>query len=853
MFEDISQNGIKNRNPRGLKGIIVWVILFAFPLWAEHIKVDMDTRGDATAAGFTSWQASHGLSKSFGDLTVSLALLNPPSSTDWKINWYNKDGLNKYELAMDCFYANFDDGTSSHPSYQGGTIVMTLEGLTPGAHTVISYHNAPWPVSKYGRAICSCQIHVDDIKQLIIQPSQYVTDDTDITSTFFTVEAVAGQPVVIRFEPVGDSATELCTAVLNGFEIDNLASVDSYAANPMPVDGDHHVFANNDDAAAGSAGTGYTVLSWTASLFAVEHDVYFGTDRDGVENATISTAGVYRGRQSGADTDWNAENLDSKLTYYWRIDTVKADGSITKGYVWSFQTRHLAYRTAEGYGRFARAGRYGRTIEVTTLEDYNPGSEAVIEGSLRQAIEVEKGARVVVFRVGGTIFLKGKLVIPADGGNVYVAGQTAPGEGICVARYPFGMLGAEDAVIRHIRTRVGDYAQISLDGMGMASSNHCIIDHCSISWSIDEGHSSRSARNITFSRNIISEALNNSYQYADHSFAGSISGNIGSYHHNLLAHCAGRNWSLAGGLEPDGEYAGYCDIRNNVVYNWQHRTTDGGVMRCNFVNNYYLPGAATTLFLLMRPDGDQMGTGNPQMFYISGNRMEGYPQFDTDNWNGVSPNYATESQIRSDVPFFPSYVTTHPVAEILENVLNDVGATCPRRDAIDRRIIDEVWERRFTYRGSIDHLPGIIDTQEDVGGYPILKSGPVPPDSDHDGLPDWWEQDKGLNPNSPVGDTSDIHGDPDGDGFTHLDDYLEYLAEGGTQFPTYNCAEANMADLDDDCQVTIQDFSLFTGLLALGLPGGDVNGDGSIDLLDLVGFVNNWLVCYREPMSACYR
>jgi hypothetical protein len=606
---------------------------------AEHIKVDMDARYDSTADGFLSWQEVHGTSNVFGDLTVSFELISPPASTLSKIGWENKNGLNLYELAMDCLYARFDDGASARPSFDGGTFLLTLSGLTPGPHTFISYHNALWPVSKYNRTICACRISIDDVERITVQPSQAVTSDSAVVSTFLTFNATAGQPVRIRFEPVGDPATQIFTTVLNGFEIDNLAPIDSYAANPSPAHGDEHVFANNDFPAAGQAASGYTLLSWQASEFAAEHDVYFGNSEADVRDATPVSSGIYKGRQSANATSWEATGLHCKDRYFWRIDTVKADASVTKGQVWSFRTRRLAWPSAEGYGRFARGGSYGSVCEVTTLDDYNPDAgETPISGSLRQAIEIEKGPRVIVFRVGGTIFLKKKLVIGADGGDVYVAGQTAPGDGICLTRYPFGTLGASDAIIRFVRTRVGDYAQTSLDGMGMASSDHCIIDHCSISWSIDEGHSSRGAKNITFSYNIISEALNHSYQYANHSFAASISGNRGSYHHNLLAHCAGRNWSLAGGLEPDGRtYAGYCDIRNNVVYNWRNRTTDGGVMRCNFVNNLYLPGPASTHFLLMRPDGDQMDTGNPQMFYISGNRMEGYPQYDANNWAGVVP------------------------------------------------------------------------------------------------------------------------------------------------------------------------------------------------------------------------
>src|SRR5580765_8356445 len=267
----------------------------------------------------------------------------------------------------------------------------------------------------------------------------------------------------------------------------------------------------------------------------------------------------------------------------------------------------LAFPGAEGYGRFAKGGRGGKVYEVTTLEDYlsdkDPAkSEPVIHGSLREAVEAD-GPRTIVFRVGGTIQLKDKLVIH----NPYctVAGQTAPGDGICIRGATFGFYGTHDGIIRYVRVRVGDESGKTYDGMGFASSDNCIIDHCSISWTIDEAVSSRGAKNITFQRNIIAEPLNMSVHShyvgtgKGHSFAGSISGDIGSFHHNLLANAAGRNWSLAGGLTKGGKFAGYLDLRNNVVWNWDNRTNDGGVRRLNLVGNYYIPGPATHVFHLL--------------------------------------------------------------------------------------------------------------------------------------------------------------------------------------------------------------------------------------------------------------
>ena len=205
----------------------------------------------------------------------------------------------------------------------------------------------------------------------------------------------------------------------------------------------------------------------------------------------------------------------------------------------------IAFPTAEGYGRFAQGGRGGRVIHVTNLNDSG-------EGSLRAAVE-QSGPRTVVFDVSGLITLESRLIIRKTNSELTIAGQTAPGNGICLRKYNMGMLGATNVIVRYMRVRPGNLSGMTLDGMGMASSDNCIIDHCSISWTLDEAISTRGAHNITLQRTLISEALNAAghKKYppgTEHGYAASIGGDIGSFHHNLLAHCAGRNWSLAGGL-----------------------------------------------------------------------------------------------------------------------------------------------------------------------------------------------------------------------------------------------------------------------------------------------------------------
>ena len=439
-----------------------------------------------------------------------------------------------------------------------------------------------------------------------------------------------------------------------------------------------------------------------------------------------------------------------------------------------------AFPTAEGYGRFAQGGRGGRILHVTNLNDSGPGS-------LRDAVE-QAGPRTVVFDVSGLITLESRLIIRSTNSNLTIAGQTAPGKGICLRKYNFGMLGATNVIIRYVRVRPGNLSGMTLDGMGMASSDNCIIDHCSISWTLDEAISTRGAHNITLQRTLISEALNEAghKKYpagTQHGYAASIGGDIGSFHHNLLAHCAGRNWSLAGGLsKPKNEYAGRLDLRNNVVYNWKNRATDGGAHEVNFVNNFYQPGPATKFFFAL--NAQYGGFPGSQRYFFDGNVMPGYfgltnqtaGRTATTERGGRLP---TEYSPWSDTPFFESHVKTHSAYESYTNVLADVGCNFPALDEHDARVIAEVRSGSFKFKGSKTGLPGLPDSQDDVGGwenYPEVHR-PVDWDTDGDGLPDDWEKRAGLNPKS----AADASVDRDSDGYPNLEEYLGSLVG---EFPT---------------------------------------------------------------------
>ena len=787
---------------------VVLVAVFAGVSHAQHLKVDISTTGQTRghAPDFTQWimpiNSGSTISETFDSITVKLEMTSPPADSEHylKCQYANKDGQTyDFKLSYDGVWPHWkDDAQSADMPYpNGGALTMTITGLSTGLHNIITYHNIPYKESKtwsvgdkvYTSDISDCIVTVDDVYATITTPTIDNRNDATCGYAFFTVNAVAGTSVVISLTPAHNRSMD--NVFLNGFEIDAPGEPSKMSSEPVPSDGDMHVDVNNDDPAAGEASNGYTTLSWTPSAFAVSHDVYFGTNQTDVLNATTANGTIFKGNQT--ETTYPATGMSALKTYYWRIDEIDATGAISQGEVWSFSPRRVAFPGAEGWGRFSRGGRGGSVIHVTNLDD--SGS-----GSLRAAIEAN-GPRTVVFDVSGLIQLNSRLIL----NNPYctVAGQTAPGKGICIRDYDFGTQGGSDFIIRYVRVRVGKIAGTdkTLGGMGMGSTDHSIIDHCSISWSQDEAFSSRQAGNITLQRTLISEPLhvaghNNYPAGSSHGFAASIGGEVASFHHNLLAHCEGRNWSLAGGLDPSSTHTGSLDIRNNVVYNWDGRTTDGGAQYVNFVRNYYKPGPATNNgpFTELNPQFEHPEFG-PQQYYVEGNEMEGHhgPEGPLPPFDGVKPQGTQSAPVTVPEPFFEHYVTTHSATEAYENVLNDVGCNHPMLDDHDTRIINETRNGTFTYRGSVTERPGLPDNQVDVGGwedYPEIHR-PADFDTDHDCMPNDWELAKGLNPNDPA-DSNTI----DQDGYTMLEVYLNSLAYAVT-------------DVDDDASYISNEFVLY--------------------------------------------
>lgn len=635
---------------------------------------------------------------------------------------------------------------------------LKISGLKEGKHTLLTFHNAFDVIT--GKTFSPIKIFVNGKLAETLNASQRANAKIDATMAYLTFNAVKAQDVIISFEIDPKSNPDVVKQiVINGFELDT-PNLMNQARTPEPKNGDEHVEAAKN-----------VILKWDASKNAVAHKLYFGEDKNAVANANESSKEF---RTKSIETIFPVSDLYSGTTYYWRVDEIDSNGDITLGNVWSFKPAQLAFPGAEGYGRFAVGGRGGKVVEVTNLNDDGPGS-------LRDAVNQQIGPRTIVFNVSGDIKLDSRLVVNQP--YITIAGQTAPGEGITITRAPIGLTG-DDGVIRFLKVRIGGGK--TYDGMGLTGANFSIIDHCSISWTIDESFSSRGAHHITLQRTLISEALNvaghDKYEAGKmHGYAATIGGDIGSFHHNLLAHNEGRNWSIGGGLSGDGFYTGRVDIRNNVVYNWGQRATDGGANEVNFVGNYYKPGASTKIFVALNAQHEGVGKGM-QRYYFDGNVMPGY--FDEKTQDKGRKMTITHNEIVNyltfvDKPFFESFVNTQSANGAYKNVLSDVGATQPFFDKHDNRIIDETLKGTFTYKGSKSGLGGMIDNEADQGGWPNFASDTRPADwdTDHDGLPNWWEKAFGLNENSKAGDFSEANSDADKDGFTQLDNYLDWMAQ----------------------------------------------------------------------------
>ncbi len=451
-----------------------------------------------------------------------------------------------------------------------------------------------------------------------------------------------------------------------------------------------------------------------------------------------------------------------------------------------------AFPGAEGGGMFATGGRGGKVLHVTNLNDSG-------EGSLRWACS-QNYPRIIVFDVAGVIELQSQLRV--DKNDCTIAGQTAPGDGICLKNYTF-RISASNVIVRFIRCRMGDELKTEDDAMQVMSHDddkykNIIIDHCSVSWCTDECASFYGMRDFTFQWNIVSESLRVSvHDKGNHGYGGIWGGNNATYHHNLLAHHDSRNPRI------DHDYVstqkGPVSIVDNVVYNWKGNTCYGGesanttntYRKYNFLNNYYKPGPETPSNHIWFLDPttscsnctNAMGCSTvvPGHFYMTGNYMYGKDAMTADNWTGTTAKDAVISTIKSSSVFadatVSSYLTVHQAQKSFDAVLAYSGAS-HERDKIDTRIADETKNGTYTYKGSKGGTKGLIDTQSDVGGWPEYKFESTDQklkDSDSDGMPDWFEEKFGLN-KSNKDDAAQITLDKYSR-YTNLEMYLHYLVK----------------------------------------------------------------------------
>ena len=454
----------------------------------------------------------------------------------------------------------------------------------------------------------------------------------------------------------------------------------------------------------------------------------------------------------------------------------------------------LAFPGAEGGGMYVTGGRGGKVIHVTSLEDSG-------EGSLRAALE-ESGPRTIVFDVAGIIRLKSKLNITE--GDVTIAGQTAPGTGICIADNTVEV-SADNVIIRFLRFRLGDQGNgldDSSDAIWGRYRSDIILDHCSMSWSIDECASFYANRNFTMQWCIISEALKNTtvHSKGSHGYGGLWGGRNASFHHNLLAHNDSRNARIDHPGIYDNNTAthrGNVDFRNNVIYNWGNEVTYGGEDgHFNIVGNYYKAGPAS----------------KSRQYYVNAYRESNgetyaYPElYLEDNYNslgvtgaGVVYKNGGSTELET-VPFSilsddskVCHTTTHPVQEAFGKVTEYAGASLVRDD-VDTRVTGNAVNGDYYRDGSNGSTKGMIDSQEDVGGWPEYSADAEneandKTDADGDDIPDWFEALFGQDGNlEPDGKTIDIYGR-----YTDFEMYLHYLVRnivsGQTEGGSYTVLE----------------------------------------------------------------
>ena len=734
---------------------------------AQNIDFDLPGKtapGKDTEVNYISWAVPRAESdtKSFdGGMTITITAGGAASAvgSNWSKTDVETNGLRI--IADEVLATNLDKGNMTQITEGSTSLILTITGMTAGMHTLKAYHNN----SDKNQTQPDIEVRVDgNVVATGVKFTSAAQSNAEAGTSFITFNVTEGQPVVITYSTVPEAGKTYTNTrvMINGLEFD-VAAIG--ATDPMPENHDFH------------AGTeeGTVTFSWTAPEGVVSHKMVLGTD-----SAAVAAATTYE--YEGTTAQYVKSGLSSMQKYWWRIDEVDGNGQVHQGQVWTFQPCQLAFPGAEGYGRYAIGGRGGIVYHVTNLS-----GDKDTPGSLLYGLVNIDEPRYIVFDVSGIIELDfaAQFVKP----YAYIAGQTAPGKGICIKASNINI--GSDVICRHIRFKrgLGIYGENTGNAMGMSGANHAIVDHCTAAWGTDETVSGRGALNISFQYSVISEALGiaGHKNYADgtnHGYAATIDGRIGSWHHNLLVNCAGRNWSMGGGMDGQNRPIGGLDLFNNVCYNWNSRTTDGNCHAVNFVNNYYKMGADTRKTILFTQDfEDAIAPDGIDQAYVSGNIRENRNHTLSNDKKGdtynATGNIPTTYQYLLSEPLFPSHATIHTAQDAMKIVTSYAGATMPMRDEQHQRNVRETLDGTYTYVGSKSRIKGEIDTEEDITEHAAGKGWEVYPeeqraadwDTDQDGMPDWWEQCIGSN--ASVANQND---DPNGDGWTLLEDYLEFMA-----------------------------------------------------------------------------
>lgn len=506
---------------------------------------------------------------------------------------------------------------------------------------------------------------------------------------------------------------------------------------------------------------------------------------------------IPRDVQQWSDSLMNAERVRSDAAWDKALPIITEEAKKGRPYIpWAARPYDLpqasvpAFPGAEGGGAYSFGGRGGKVIVVTSLEDRGPGT-------LREACETG-GARTIVFNVAGIIRLQTPLIIRAP--YITIAGQTAPGDGVCVAGESV-WINTHDVIIRYMRFRRGE-TNVGRrdDAIGGNPIGNIMIDHVSASWGLDENMSmyrhmyndstgaieqKLGTVNITIQNSIFSECLDT----YNHSFGSTLGGENCTFMRNMWANNTGRNPSVG--------WNGTFNFVNNVVFNWMHRSSDGGDYRAmyNFINNYFKPGPVTSKTApvghrILKPESgrSKLKTKVYGRAYVSGNIMEGNDAVTKDNWaGGVQVEELKDAGEYTDFikwhePLPMPKMTMVTANEAYAYVVKNAGATLPKRDAVDIRIAEQVRTGKITYKEGVplpekqfEHrkLPidsyktGIITDPAQVGGYPEYKGNPYK-DSDNDGIPDDWEVKHGLNPKN----AADASQYKTKGGYTNIEEYL---------------------------------------------------------------------------------